>query len=275
MSIWIFFFLFGWSSFALEEGEVVYLWKGKNSLIDQTVSIPQPLIIINYTQPEPSTPFQNINRFLKPPHLDGKVCAAIKDQLFSQKIEGILPPNTPLKITKAFTIINNPGFIRNLVVKLMDFNGIGVKGGPLTYYIAMDSENKEFIINEITASNINFYIYNWSPSKKAARIISDFTKRGEQTQRVSLTFELSKEHDEKCGYGWPKGQEPKRMKPEEEMQILIEKTLKTIEESSSLYVFKNINSNSNQIAVDVNDKSLAFLILNSSPLRIKNISLIE
>ena len=64
--------------------------------------------------------------------------------------------------------------------------------------------------------------------KKAARIISDFTEAGKSIQNILLNFELSKEGDKKCGYGWPEGQEPKRMNPEEELKIIMEKALQRI-----------------------------------------------
>ena len=111
--------------------------------------------------------------------------------------------------------------------------------------------------------------------KKAAHIIFDFTEADQEIQRVLLRFELSKERDEKCGYGWPKGQEPKRIEPSKEIKTLIERTLRIMEENKSAYTFKKVKSHVNQIKMDIDYKSLAFLILNSSPLRIKDISLVD
>ena len=271
MRIWFFSFLLGWPSFASEGTEDIYLWKGNHSLIGEIISIPHPLIVTSYTQPASSDVFQRVNRVLAAPYLDGALCSLNKDQYFSRKVEGILPPKTPLEIIKAFHVLKDPGLLRTFVLKLIDFFGVPGKGGPSIYYLVKGLKDQEFII----ASSVYFYTYGSPRAKKAARIISDFTEVDQNIQRILLRFELSKEGDEKCGYGWPKGQEPKRMKPTEEMKIIMEKVLQMMEKYSSAYVFENISSHSNQTEVNVNDKALVFLILNSSPLRIKNISLVK
>ena len=273
MAIWVFFFLFGWLASASdsERAEDIYLWKGKHSLIDETISIPHPLIVTSYTQPIASDIFQRVNKILKAPYLDGGQCSLNKDPYFSRRVEGILPPKTPLAVIKAFYVLKKSGLFRKLILKLIDFMEIPGKGGPEIYYLVRTLKNQEFII----ASSTYFYTYGSLQAKKAACIISDFTEGDEEIQRVLLRFELSKTHDEKCGYGWPKGQEPKRIKPTEETKILMKRTLRIIEENRSVYTFKKVNNHINQIEVDIDYKSLAFLILNSSPLRIKDISLID
>ena len=215
--------------------------------------------------------FQRVNRFLKVPYLDGGNCSVNKDQYFSRKVEGILVPNTPLTVIKAFHVLETPGLFRTLIVKLIDFMGIPGKGGPEIYYLVRDLNSQEFII----ASSPYFYTYGSPRAKKAARIIFDFTGKDKGIQRVLLTFELSKEFDEKCGYGYPEGQEPKRINPKEEMKMLIEQALQFIETYKSSYAFQDIIRRSNQIEMDVGDKALGFLLLNSSPLRIKDIALVD
>ena len=271
MSIWVFFFLFGWFFSVSAGAEEVYLWKGEHSLIEKTISIPHPLIITSYTKPVSSDIFHKVNRILKAPYLDGGDCSLNKDQYFSRRVKGILSPKTPLIVIKAFHVLKNPGLLRKLILKLTDFMEIPGKGGPAIYYLVKGLNNQDFIVDSV----IYFSTYGSSRAKKAVRIISNFTEANKKIQRVLLKFELSKEHDEKCGYGWPKGQEPKRMKPTTEIKILMERTLRIIEENRLIYTFKNVNSHSNQIEVDVDYKALTFLILNSSPLRIKSISLID
>ena len=274
MLIWFLFFLFGWSSFTsgLED---VYLWKGKYSLKDQKISIPQYLIIRSYARSIPSPLFQKVDSFLIPPYLEGGECSVNRDIYSLQKIKGVLPPNTPFKAIRGFYVLQNPGLIKKLIHKVLDFRGVGIKGGPATYYLVRDSKNKEFILNETIAYEPNFYRYKSLPAKRAANILSHLTEQNQETKKVLLTFELTKEHNEKCGWGWPKGKEPKRIKPKEEIKILKERILQFMQKNNSPYIFENIQSRFDQMELDLNRKALAFLILNSSPLRIKNISLVN
>ena len=274
MFTWLFFCLFSCFSATSAEFEDVYLWKGKYSLKDQSISIPQYLIITSYHSP-PSALFQKVNRFLVPPSLDGGECSANRDRYFSRKVKAILPPKTSLKVIEAFHILKDPGLIRKLVVKLLDFKGIGVKGGPATYYLVRDSQKKEFILNEIIAYEPNFYFYDSLPAKRVANILSHFTKPNQEARKVLLSFELTEEHNEKCGWGWPKGQKPERMEPEKEIKVLMERSVQFMQKHSSLYTFEDIQSHSDQVEVRLDNKALAFLILNSSPLRIKDISLLN
>ena len=270
MWIWVFFFLLGGAAVASEETKDIYLWKGEHSLIGETLSIPHPLIVTGYDS-VPSDVFQRVNRVLVAPYLDGANCSLNKDQYFSRKVEGILPLKTPLKVIKAFHVLKDPGLLRTFVLKLIDFFGVPGKGGPSIYYLVKDLKNQKFIMNSV----VYFVTYGSTRYKKAVRIISDFIERGQTVQKVLLNFELSKESDEKCGYGWPKGKEPKRMKPAKEMKMIMEKALQVMEKYRSVYVFEHVRSHPNQIKVNVDDKALFFLILNSSPLRIKDISLVE
>ena len=270
MVIWILFFLLGWSSSASAEVEDVYLWK-RHSLIDKTISVPHPLIITSYTKPVSLDVFQRVNGFLRASYLDGGRCSINKGKYFSKKVKGIIAPNTPLTVIKVFHVLKNLGLFEKFIMKLIDFKGGPEKVGPELYYLVRDLNSHEFIV----ASGSCFYTYGSPGSKKAARIISDFTGKNKGIQRVLLTFELSKDFDEKCGYGYPKGQEPKRINPKEEMKMLIEQALQFIETYKSSYAFQDIIRRSNQIEMDVGDKALAFLLLNSSPLRIKDISLVD
>jgi len=266
-------FFFGWFSFASKGPVDVYLWKGENSLKGQIIVIPQYLIIASYARAIPSALFQKVDNFLIPPFLDGRECSANRDLYFSRKVKGVLPPSASLQTVEAFHVLRDPTFTQKLMYKLLNFKGIGIKGGPITYYLVTDSSNEKFILTETIAYEPNFYRYNSEPAKRAAHILSRFTGRDQEIKRVLLTFELTEEHNEKCGWGWPKGKEPKKVKPEEEIKIVKKRTIKFLEKHNSLYTFENIQSQTNQIELGVNKKSLAFLILNSSPLRIKNISL--
>ena len=270
MKMWVFFFLLGGSAVASEGTKDVYLWKGKHSLIGETLSIPHSLIVTSYTHSVSSDVFQKVNRVLVAPYLDGANCSLNKDQYFSRRVEGILPPKTPLEIIKEFHVLKDSGLLRSFVLKLIDFFGIPGKGGPSIYYLVKDLKNQQFIMNSL----VYFVTYGSSRYKKATRIISDFTEAGKSIQNILLNFELSKEGDKKCGYGWPEGQEPKRMNPKEELKIIMEKALQRIKKYRPVYVFEDVRSRSNQIEVNVDDKALVFLILNSSPLRIKEISLV-
>ena len=275
--MFICFFLFGWPSFVLGELQDVYLWKNKHSLKGQKTSIPQYLIITSHIQPTSSPLFQEVNSFLIPPQLEGGNCSVNRDKYFSRKakVDGVLPPNTALEVIEVFYVLQDPGLIEKLILKILDFKGIGIKGGPTTYCLARDTENREFILRETITYKPNFYLYNALPAKRAANIISHFTKGDQKTKKVLLTFELTKEHDEKCGWGWPEGQEPKRMEPEEEIRVLMEKVMQFMKKNSSLYTFEGIRSHFDQVEVSLSEKALAFLILNSSPLRIKEISLAD
>ena len=59
------------------------------------------------------------------------------------------------------------------------------------------------------------------------------------------------------------------------MKNSIEAAFKLVKTHSKDYNFENIKIRNNQIEMDVSYKGLAFLILNSSPLHIKNISIQE
>lgn len=275
MFICFFFFLFGWGAFASIELEDVYLWKSENSLEGQSISIPHYLIIASYPRSVPSTLFQEVDRFLIPPYLSGGQCSSNRDLYFMRKVKGVLPPNTHLEVTEAFYVLKNPVFMQKLTHKILHFIGIGFKGGPLTYYLARDSKNKQFILNEIITYEPNFYNYDSLSAQRAANILSHFTEKNQETQQVSLTFELTDEHNKKCGWGWPKGEEPKKIKPKEEIKILMRKVVEFMQKHISFYVFENIQIHSDQLELTLNRNALAFLILNSSPLRIKNISLIN
>ena len=253
------------------ELEDVYLWKGKHSLKDQKISIPQYLIITGYARPSPL--FQKAEGFLIPPYLEGEECSVYSGIYFSKKVKGVFPPNTPLEVIEAFHVLKDPGLIEKLIIKILDFKGIGVKGGPVTYCLVRGPANREFILRETITYRPNFYRYNSPSAQRAANILSHFKGRDRKTKKVLLTFELTKEHNEKCGWGWPKGEEPKIPKPEEEIKVLMERAMQFMKTNSSLYTFENILSHSDQVEVDLGEKALAFLVLNSSPLRIKDISL--
>lgn len=271
--VFFFFILFGRFPPVSAELEDVYLWKSKHSLKGQTISIPHYLIITNYTRASPL--LRKVNRFLYPPYLEGGECSVNRDIYFSLKVKGVLPPNTALEVIEMFYVRKDPGLIEKLMFKILDFKGIGIKGGPAAYCLARDLENREFILREIIAYKPNFYLYNSLPAKRAANILSHWTEQGQKTKKVLLTFELTKEHNEKCGWGWPKGKKPKIMKPEKEIKILMEKAVQFMKKNSSFYTFEDINIRSDQVEAALGEKALAFLILNSSPLRIKDISLAE
>lgn len=273
MFVYFFLFFFGWFSFGSEKFVDVYLWKSENSLKGQNITIPQYLIIASYARAIPSALFQKVDNFLIPPFLDGRECSVNSDLYFLRKVKGVLPPSTSLQAVEALHALRNPTFMQKLMYKFLHFKGIGIKGGPITYYLVTDSTNEEFILTETIAYEPNFYRYNSQPARRAALILSHFTEKDQEIKRVLLTFELTEEHNEKCGWGWPKGKEPKKIKPEEEIKIVKERAIQFLEKHSSLYTFEHIQSQTNQIELGVNKKSLAFLILNSSPLRIKNISL--
>ena len=156
--------MFGLDSSASEGTKDVYLWKGKHSLIGKTISIPHPLIVTSYVQPVSSDIFQKVNRLLKVPYLDGGYCSVTKDQYFLRRVEGILPPKTPLIVIKAFHVLENPGLLRTLILKLIDFMEVPGKGGPAIYYLVRTSKNQEFIIN----SNAYFYTYGSQQAKKSS-----------------------------------------------------------------------------------------------------------
>ena len=97
-------------------------------------------------------------------------------------------------------------------------------------------------------------------------------KKGERRQRISLQFEDIREYDEKCGY-YRFPEEQIQINPTEEIKNSIEAAFKLVKTHSEDYNFENVKIRSNQIEMDVSYKGLAFLILNSSPLHIKNISI--
>lgn len=113
------------------------------------------------------------------PYLDGANCSLNKDQYFSRRVEGILPPKTPLEVIKVFHVLKDPGLLRTFVLKLIDFFGIPGKGGPSIYYLVRDLENQQFVMNSV----VYFVTYGSPRYKKAARIIFDFTEAGKYIQR--------------------------------------------------------------------------------------------
>ena len=280
-----FFSLFSYSPFASAEVRNIYLWD--NACVGDkkspTIFVPQYLVIKG-------------DKFLVAPVLDGGECSSAKNNYFSAKVDGILPPKTPLKRTKAFFRVEDKGWLAgwgytwllNFLSIIGPYIPLG-RGGiaPTPYCIVEDPEKREFITDVFTASEVSFYKYGSQGEKKAKNILARFTE-SEKTKKVLLSFELEKEHNEKCGYAtweymnelkkkypdkkadyWPKMKRP--VKPEKEIKILMERSLKFMEKHRHLYIFEDIQARSDKIEVRLDSKGLAFLILNSSPLRIKNI----
>ena len=267
LKIWI---LFLFSIVPAYGAKDVDLWK--DSLLNKTVQVPHPLIVISDFQ-HTSPIITKLNRLIMAPFLDGRRCGITNKAVFSDRIEKILPANTPLITTRVFKVVRNPGVIRNLVIKLMSLKELGVKGGPPTYYLVKYSDEEQSAVSVIRIYDGLFYIYKGTGARKAAHVMAEFAEKGEGLKRVLLHFENIREYDKKCGY-YRFPEEQKKINPAKEMKESIEAALELIETHSQNYDFGNIEVRKGQIEMDVSYKGLVFLILNSSPLHIKDINLV-
>lgn len=262
--------------FILAQGslEEVYLWKGKNSSIGKTVQFPYPLIVTFYsTIPKNSSPLEKeINRFLQNPYLEGKTCGSQRSIISPMHVEKILPSQTKLTILKAYYKVEKINFFRKLILKFTSFKDLIFKGGPLMYFLLSNSKGEKFISNRIVISGVLSYMYQDKKGKggRAKHIIE---KLKNSNQRVIISFESSKEYNYKCGYKTPQG-EVVVMDPQKELPLFVEETYKLITKLSSSYKFEKIRKLKQTIEVDLDENALGLLIINSSSLRIKNITIL-
>ena len=249
----------------------------KNSYLNQTVQIPHPLIIVSHFEKTIISPsFQKINRLAWAPFLDGRDCHAGEKPPYVDFfiVHRILPEQTPFQLTQAFMIDEKFSLLEKFIFKTLSLFEIGIKGGPPLYFVAKDSKNQKFIINELRVINEMFYLYSpsnpLSSAGKARTILKAFQIQKRHLQTVLLEVETYQEFfDEKCQfYQSPEDKKKNRKWPQKAF-----KALSQFSKQQKEYVFTNIELKGKYIQLKVNKKSLAFLLLNSASLSIKNITL--
>ena len=166
--------------------EDVDLWK--DSLLNQTIQVPHPLIVISDFQHVSSPTIIRLNRLIVAPFLNGRKCGVTGKTIFSGQIEKILPKNTPLKTTRVFKVVKDPGFMRSLTIKLMSLKELEVKGGPPTYYLVKDSDEELSAVSDIRIYDGLFYLYNGINAKKAAHVMAEFKKKGGEAAKNIITI---------------------------------------------------------------------------------------
>ena len=252
--------------------EEIQPWR--NSYLNKTVKVPHPLIIISHFEKMISSPsFKKIRRLALAPFLDGRNCHSGEGppSIDFFRVHRILPENTPLHLTQAFMAGKKVSFMEKFVLKTLSLFEIGLKGGPSLYFIAKDLKNEKFIIQKRRVINEMFYHYFPSfPAEKARTILKAF--KDLQLQTVLLEMETYREFfNEKCRFYSP-SEDQKRNKKWPQTAF---KVLSQFSKQQKQYVLKNMELKGKYIQLTVNKFSLAFLLLNSSSLSIKNISLLE
>ena len=250
----------------------------KHSYLNKTVTIPHPLIIISDFENIISSPaFKKINRLALAPFLDGRDCHSGERRPYinSYIIDRILPENTPFKLIQAFMIDEKFNLLEKFIFKTLSLFEIGVKGGPPLYFIARDSTDEKFIINELRVVNEMFYLYSpsgdsSSSARKARKILKAFKTQKSHFQTISLEIETYQEFfDEKCQfYQSPEDKKKIRRWPQTVFRVLSQ-----FSRQKTPYIFEDMELKGKYITLKVDEVSLAFLLLNSSHLSIKNISL--
>ena len=252
--------------------EEIHPWR--HSYLNKTVTIPHPLIVISPFEKKTSSPsFNKIRHLALAPFLDGRNCNSEEDppSMDFFRVHRILPENTPLQLIQAFMVGKKINFVEKFILKTLSLFEIGLKGGPTLYFIAKDSTNNKFIINELRVINEMFYHYSPSlPAEKARTILKAF--KNLQLQTVLLEMETYHEFfNEKCRfYSSLEDQKKNEKWPQKAFEVLSQ-----FSKQQKQYVLKNIELKGKSIQLTVNKTSLAFLLLNSSSLSIKNISLPE
>ena len=250
----------------------------KHSYLNKTVKIPHPLVIISDFENIISSPaFKKINRLALAPFLDGRECHSGEKHPYIQsfRVYRILPENTPFELIQAFMIDERFSLLEKFIFKTLSLFEMGVKGGPPLYFVAKDSTDEKFTINELRVINEMFYLYSpsgdsSSSAGKARAILKAFKTRESHLQTISLEIETYQEFfDEKCQfYQSPEDQKKNKQWPQMAFQALSQ----FVSQQTS-YTFKNMELNGKYIKLEVDEASLAFLLLNSSHLSIKNIVL--
>ena len=238
------------------------------------------MIIISHFENKISSPsFKKINRLALAPFLGGRNCRAETNNPFIEffTVHRILPEKTPLKLIQAFMIDKKFNLMEKFIFKTLSLFEIGIKGGPPMYFIAKDSNNEKFIIDEQRVIKELFYLYSpsnksppFSPAEKTRRILKVFPTQKLSLQTIFLEIETYQEFfNEKCRFY----QSPEDKKKNRKWPLLAFQALSLFSKKQTQYVFKNIELKEKIIQLQVNKKSLAFLMLNSSHLSIKNITL--
>lgn len=252
--------------------EEIQPWR--HSYLNKTVKIPHPLIVISLFEKKTSSPsFNKIRRLALAPFLDGRNCNSGEDPPFIDffRVHRILPENTPLQLIHAFMAGKKINFMEKFILKTLSLFEMGLKGGPSLYFIAKDSTNNKFIINELRVINEMFYHYSPSPPAEKARTI---LKAFKNLQRQTVFLEMEAYHEffnEKCRF-YSSSEDQKKNK--KWLQTAF-KVLSQFSKQQKQYVLENIELKGKFIQLTVNKPSLALLLLNSSSLSIKNISLSE
>lgn len=241
------------------------LWK--NEYVHQTIKIPHPLIMTSeWERPFSSPTLQTVKRFAQAPFLEGRKCSqgAKEPHIFAFTVESILPPNTPFKIIKAFSLVNKKTSILNkLFLQVLSLTGKGLRGSPPIYYTAQDPRKKKFNIDGRKIYTELFYIYSRPSAQKAKNLLQASPPQSRQI--VLLEIETYQEHFEKCGFYPSKENKPANW-PENAFNALVQFSKK-----HQQYKLDNIQKTGNQIEISMDQQSLALLLLNSSHLSISNI----
>ena len=285
-----------------DKQEVVYLWR--DSLIGQTVKAPHSFIAthgpLSADLPE---------YYLKPPFLNGQKCSHTADQKFFGQVINILPPNTPFTIKRIFFTMSKKNLRAYLIIKwllrLLSFmEWHKFRGGIGFYYLIEDQLGKSYIIDDkdLTAPLLDSHLSQ--PAKKAQAVLTEFQQiRGPALKHISITWEGHAEYIDKCQYY----QSPEDLAKVEETEIKeqqksFSRILELIQKAPPSHLFKNklnpkgfekgatfevspsykVHKNrknlskptygkGNTLELQVNEKALALLLLNSSFLRIKDI----
>ena len=286
---------------AKDELKVAYLWK--DSLIGQTIEVPHLLVALHHALPAPLP-----RLLLKPPFINGQKCSHTRDEKFFSRVEKILPPHTPFTIKKIFFTMSQDQPLLYLSLKwvlrflsLMEWHKF--RGGTGFYYLVEDKEGGTYIIDDIDIAPALFYRYLSPPAQKARDIWTKFQQKSGTTlkpilnqtgfekgatyeifssykenvkhafsNKISITLEGHEEYIEKCQYY----QSPEELAQKQETEIKeqqksYDKIAELAQESPSDHLLKKQEQNGNTVEMQVNDKGLALLLLNSSFLRIKDI----
>ena len=264
------------SSLAIEGAEedkleAVYLWR--DSLIGQTIKAPLSFIAIHHTV-SASVP----EYYLKTPFLSGQKCSHTADQKFFGRVAKILAPNTSWTIKKIFFTMSKKNFRAYLSMKwllrllsLMEWHKF--RGGANFYYLIQDNQGESYIIDSKDITTLLLEPYLSQPIQKAQVALTEFQQIKEPTVKsISITWEGHAEYIDKCQYYQSPEELTKAGKTEiKEQQKSSKRILELIQKAPPDHLFKNQLEKGDTLELQVNEKALALLLLNSSFLRIKDI----
>ena len=144
------------------------------------------------------------------------------------------------------------------------------RGGAGFYYLVEDKEGETYIINDIDIAPALFYRYSSRPAYKARDIWTEFQQKSEAT--LKITLEGHEAYIEKCQYYQSPEELAQKQETEiQEQQKSYDRIAELDQKSPSDHLLKKREQNGNTVEMQVNDKGLALLLLNSSFLRIKDI----